>query len=213
MNPGFRRDWGERKFEGSLINLIHDFYRNTATVLLLRGNLTPSSFIISGTTFAKVRHLTDSTGKAVKNAVPGTAVTVSGWKDLPHAGDEVLQGKEDDVKKAVDNRLRKRSLEATLSDAEAINNARRLERDRRANVDETSAPQEVKDSGPKTLRLVLKGDVSGSVEALSAAVESIGNRDAVTKVIHAGVGEVTETDVMLAKAADGEPEFCTSAVS
>jgi len=175
---------------------------NTATVLLLRGNLTPSSFIISGTTFAKVRHLTDSAGKAVKNAVPGTAVIVSGWKELPHAGDEVLQGTEDDVKKAVDNRLRKRSLEATLNDAEAINNARRIERDRRANVDETSAPQEVKDSGPKTLRLVLKGDVSGSIEALSAAVESIGNRDAVTKVIYAGVGEVTETDVMLAKAAD-----------
>jgi len=134
-------------------------------------------------------------------------VIVSGWKSLPNAGDEVLQGKEDDVKKAVANRIRKLQMESTLSDAETINAARRAEREKRAEEDNDSnatpqttiaAPQ-----GPKELRLVIKGDVSGSVEALSAAVQAIGNKDAVVKVVSSSVGEVTESDVMLAKAAEG----------
>lgn len=155
----------------------------------------------------------DSSGATVKEAKPGAAVVVSGWKELPSAGDEVLQGKENDVKLAVENRKRKLSLAATLDDAEAINTARRREREERQQkatenpeeVQQRSAP--VKDMGPKELRLVLKGDVSGSVEALAAAVEGIGNKDAVTKVISSGVGEVTESDVMLAKAAEGKLSF------
>ncbi|KAL5529260.1 hypothetical protein ACEPAG_5245 [Sanghuangporus baumii] len=186
-------------------------FGNTATVLLTRGRLTPSSHIISGTTYAKVRRLMDFSGATIKEAKPGTAVVVSGWKELPSAGDEVLQGKENDVKLAVENRKRKASLAATLEDAEAINAARRREREereRKANENPDEAEQRnirapAKESEPRELRLVLKGDVSGSVEALAAAVQGIGNKDAVTKVISTGVGEVTESDVMLAKAAEG----------
>ncbi|KAL5511687.1 IFM1 [Sanghuangporus vaninii] len=186
-------------------------FGNTATVLLTRGRLTPSSHIISGTTYAKVRRLMDFSGATIKEANPGTAVVVSGWKELPSAGDEVLQGKENDIKLAVENRKRKASLAATLEDAEAINAARRHEREereRKANENPDEAEQRkdrapAKESGPRELRLVLKGDVSGSVEALAAAVQGIGNKDAVTKVISTGVGEITESDVMLAKAAEG----------
>ncbi|KAI5124384.1 hypothetical protein M0805_008987 [Coniferiporia weirii] len=181
-------------------------FGNTATVLLLRGNLTPSSHIISGTTFAKIRQLTDSAGKTTRIAYPGAAVIVSGWKELPSAGDEVLQGKENDVKRAVENRLRKASLVATLSDAEAINASRQLEREEREKrlEDETAEVVHIttKATGPKELRLVIKGDVGGSIEALAASVESIGNKEAITKVISTGVGDVTESDVMLAKAAE-----------
>ncbi|EJD05785.1 initiation factor 2 [Fomitiporia mediterranea MF3/22] len=184
---------------------------NTATVLLLHGKLTPSSYIICGTTYAKIRRLTDSSGRTVKAAAPGSAVVVSGWKELPCTGDEVLQGKEDDVKRAVDNRKRRASLEATLADAEAINSARRQDREERerklkeasGEVEQTEIPVSTKEAGPKELRLIIKGDVSGSVEALAAAVEGIGNKDAVTKVVSSGVGEVTESDVMLAKAVEG----------
>ncbi|KAL5490258.1 IFM1 [Sanghuangporus weigelae] len=194
-------------------------FGNTATVLLTRGRLTPSSHIISGTTYAKVRRLMDFSGATIKEAMPGTAVVVSGWKELPSAGDEVLQGKENDVKLAIENRKRKASLAATLEDAEAINAARRREREereRKANENPDEAEQRnirapAKELGPRELRLVLKGDVSGSVEALAAAVQGIGNKDAVTKVISTGVGEVTESDVMLAKAAEGMViAFCVS---
>ncbi|KAH8117297.1 initiation factor 2 [Phellopilus nigrolimitatus] len=181
---------------------------NTATVLLLRGKLTPSSHIISGTTFAKIRQLMDSQGETVKSSTPGSAVIVTGWKMLPSAGDEVLQGKENDVKRAVENRLRQASLEATLGDAEAINASRRQEREEREQraqntLEEAAHAPVMKAMGPKELRLIIKGDVSGSVEALAAAVEGIGNKDAITKVVSTGVGEVGESDVMLARAAEG----------
>lgn len=162
--------------------------------------------LICGSTSAKVRILSDSNGKPVKVAYPGMAVTVSGWRDLPNAGDEVLTGSEADIKKALANRARKAEMESTLADLEAINEQRRAEREKREaddaaeEGDKPSAPEPI---GPKELRLVIKGDVSGSVEAVTNALEIIGNDVARTKIISTGVGDVTESDVMRAKAADG----------
>ncbi|KAH9951954.1 initiation factor 2 [Amylocystis lapponica] len=182
-----------------------------ATVLLLRGCLKPGDHLICGLSHAKVRVLSDSNGKAVKVAYPGMAVTVSGWKELPKAGDEALKGTEAEVKKALANRIRKAEMEATLGDMEAINEQRRLERELRekeaseeqkgAQVD--AAPAEKQPEGPKELRLIIKGDVSGSVEAVAGALEGIGNNVARVKIIATGVGDVTESDVMRAKAVDG----------
>ncbi len=180
--------------------------RPTGTVLVLRGHLKPGHHLICGTTSAKVRLLTDSNGKAVKAAYPGMAVTVSGWKELPNAGDEVLTGSEPDIKKALANRLRKAEMEATLVDLEAINEQRRTEREKREAEEEAAedrVPAPVQPEGPKELRLVIKGDVSGSVEAVVNALEVIGNDVARTKIIATGVGDVTESDVMRAKAAEG----------
>lgn len=182
--------------------------RPTGTVLVLRGNLKPGHHLICGTTSAKVRLLTDSNGKAVKAAYPGMAVTVSGWKELPNAGDEVLTGSESDIKKALTNRIRKAEMEASLVDLEAINEQRRTERERREAEEEVAetkvkAPALVQPEGPKELRLVIKGDVSGSVEAVVNALEVIGNDVARTKIVTTGVGDVTESDVMRAKAAEG----------
>jgi len=151
----------------------------------------------------------DSSDKIVKAAYPGMAVTVTGWKSLPNAGDEVLQGTEADVKKAIANRERKADLEATMGDLEAINEQRRLERDRR----EVDAAEEASgepaghhqvEQGPKELRLVVKGDVSGSVEAVVDALQTIGNKEACVKIVSSGVGDVTESDVLRAQAAQGK---------
>ena len=151
----------------------------------------------------------DSSDKTVKAAYPGMAVTITGWKSLPNAGDEVLQGTEANVKKAISNRERKADLEATMGDLEAINEQRRLERDRRE-VDvaeeasgESAGHQQV-EQGPKELRLVVKGDVSGSVEAVVDALQSIGNKEACVKIVSSGVGDVTESDVLRAQAAQGK---------
>lgn len=150
----------------------------------------------------------DSSDKPVKAAYPGMAVTVTGWKSLPNAGDEVLQGTEANVKKAIANRERKADLEGTMEDLEAINEHRRLERDRR----ETEAAEESSSAdhhraeqaqGPKELRLVVKGDVSGSVEAVVDALQCIGNKEACVKIISSGVGDVTESDVFRAQVAQG----------
>lgn len=185
----------------------------TGTVLVLRGCLKPGQSLICGLTSAKVRILTDSTGKAVKAAYPGMAVTVSGWKELPNAGDEVLTGSDADIKKALTNRARKAEMEAALADVEAINEQRRTEREKREADDAADgdgpahAPQP---SGPKELRLVIKGDVSGSVEAVSNALEIIGNDVARTKIVATGVGDVTESDVLRAKAAEGRVQYVLS---
>ncbi|KAG7086642.1 hypothetical protein E1B28_002583 [Marasmius oreades] len=175
-----------------------------ATVLVSRGSLLVGSHIVSGTSQAKVRVMTDSSGKSVKSAGPGMTVTVSGWKTLPNAGDDVLQGSESTIKKAIANRQRKVDLEGSLVDVEAINNRRREERERRElEADGKVIEGEDERTGPKELRLVVKADVSGSAEAVVGVVQGIGNHLATTKVISSGVGDVTESDVTLAKTAGG----------
>lgn len=153
----------------------------------------------------------DSSDKPVKAAYPGMAVTVTGWKSLPNAGDEVLQSTEANVKKAIANRERKAELEETMEDLEAINDQRRSERDRReAEATEEASGEPVghhhagQGQGPKELRLVVKGDVSGSVEAVVDALQCIGNKEACVKVISSGVGDVTESDVFRAQVSQGE---------
>lgn len=145
-------------------------------------------------------------------------MVVSGWKDLPGAGDEVLSGSEADVKKALANRVRKAEIEATLQDVDAINSSRREERERReqelvAKRDNSrgqrSGPSVVKsdEDEQKELKVLVKGDVSGSVEAVAGAIQGIGNHLASVKIVATGVGEVTESDVMRAKAAEGTCSF------
>lgn len=153
--------------------------------------------------------MTDSTGSPVKVAVPGMAVTVSGWKELPGAGDEVLEGSEQDIKKAVANRLRKAEEQALMVDIDAINTQRRLEREERERDECDEADQPATEITHETaklpeLRLIIKGDVSGSVEALVGTLQGIGNERARAKVVSTGVGEITESDIHLAKTSGSE---------
>ncbi|KAG8829277.1 hypothetical protein FRC17_006847 [Serendipita sp. 399] len=191
-----------------------------ATVLLLRGDLSAGTHLIAGQTSCRVRGLTDSNGKSVKSVSPGSAVSISGWKDLPNAGDEVIQGTEDEIKRAVVNRKRNHDLASLVDDVNAINEKRRLERDQReqelkeaedalragrvakANVARLSEVDPQEDDTVKTLRLLIKADVSGSSEAVAGALEGIGNDKAKTKIVQYSVGNVTEGDVALAKAAE-----------
>jgi translation initiation factor IF-2 len=193
-------------------------------VLLLRGELTPGSHLIAGTVTCRIRSLTSSSGKIVKSVPPGTAVSVSGWKDLPNAGDEVLQASEEDIKRAVVNRKRNEEMLKLVGDVEAINARRREDRERRElelerakealkngkNVDingkgavgVTKEEKEGDDEG-KLLRLIVKADVYGSAEAVAGALEGIGNDRAKTKIVSYSVGNITEGDVTLAKAIGG----------
>ncbi|KZS99129.1 initiation factor 2 [Sistotremastrum niveocremeum HHB9708] len=179
-----------------------------ATVLLLRGSLKPQSHIISGFVHAKVRQMTDANGKVVKLAQPGMAVTVAGWKSLPAAGDEVLEGEEHDIKRAIINRVRRADLAAVVEDAEAINVQRQLDREKRqkellkVSTKTRTSSRSVAEDRPtedlqKELRLVIKCDVSGSVEAVVGALEGIGNKHAKVKIVSSGVGDVTESDAAL----------------
>ena len=186
-----------------------------ATVLLLRGNLKPGTHLICGTTQAKVRSITSPTGESTKTILPGFAAVVSGWKELPNAGDEVLSASESDIKRAIANRIRKAEIESSLEDMEAINVSRKEEREKKE-AEEVAAKEKKRlfasgiaveepevDEGKKEVRVVVKADVSGSSEAVAQALVGVGNDIAGTKVIATGVGDVTESDIMRAKASGG----------
>ncbi|KAF7311543.1 Translation initiation factor IF-2 [Mycena kentingensis (nom. inval.)] len=183
-----------------------------ATILVLRGTLKPGAHIVCGTHQAKVRMMQDSNGKNIKAATPGMAVTVSGWKTLPSAGDEMIQASETDIKRAIANRKRKLDLDTAMADVEAINSSRQQERERRQQEAAAEQAQEAgrsaakpvvadeQPTGPKELRLLIKADVSGSAEAVDGALQGIGNQHAMSKIMGASVGDISESDVMTAKA-------------
>lgn len=181
---------------------LHKGLGPVATVLVLRGSLKPGSHVIGGLSSAKVKTMRDSTGSTVKAAYPGTAVMVSGWKTLPNAGDEVLQGTEAEVKKALANRVRRAEDQNTLAQVDLLNSQRRQDREKQeSNLPEADEPEQ--EDQKKELRLVIKADVSGSLEAVQGALQHLGNQEATTRIIFASVGDVTESDVMLAKTTGG----------
>jgi translation initiation factor IF-2 len=172
--------------------------------------------------------MTDDKGKIVKETLPGMPVIVTGWKDVPVAGDEILQAPngEEEAKKAIANRQRDAERKALLADVEKINEKRRLERERIEHEEAIAEAAKAEGTDPvaaaaaahrqteatekanafKELRLVIRADVSGTVEAVVGALEHIGNKEAGVKIIHAGVGDVAESDVAIAEAAEGKQE-------
>lgn len=105
----------------------------TATVLVKRGTLRPGDFIAAGLTWAKIRHMRNEAGALVEEAPPGTPVEILGWKDLPAAGDQVLQGEnEDRVKDAVSYREGLYEQEKDAAAHEVIAEQRRQHQEKRA---------------------------------------------------------------------------------
>ena len=185
-----------------------------------RGTLRTGDFIVAGSTYAKVRRMTTADGKSVKQALPGTPVEVTGWKERPNAGDIVLQApKESDAKLAVRNRIQAREQRRDQENIEAINERRLAnrhvlwqEREKKmvaADIKRSGQAlpgilrQEPEQTGPKELRVIIKADVSGSAEAVEEAIKDLGNTEVKITVVDASVGEVTESDVSTAIAANG----------
>ena len=188
-----------------------------ATVLVRRGTLHPGDIIVAGTTWTRVRTLRNEADLSVGSAGPGTPVQVDGWKDQPVAGDEVLQADTEQHARSVIN-IRLEALERTrlASDMIAVNEARRLEQERREAIKAAEAaaaartsedlqatssePEETKEIC-REIPLVVKADVSGSVEAVLASLRSLGNANIRPSIIRSGVGSVSEFDVSHAASA------------
>jgi translation initiation factor IF-2 len=157
-----------------------------ATVLVQSGTLKRGDVVVVGTHSGRVRAMEDEKGNRLKEAGPSTPVQVIGLSGVPDAG-ELLNAVENEraAKEIIDHRESQRR--EAPSEAPA---ARTL--------DELFAAAE--GEGPKELNLVVKADVQGSVEALRDALLKLATDDVKVNVIHSGVGAVSETDVMLAKA-------------
>ena len=162
-----------------------------ATVLVQRGTLVPGASIVVGDAYGRVRAMLDEDGNTVESAGPARAVQVLGLTSVPGAGDSFLVVDEDRTARQIAQSRQARERNAEL--------AKRRKRHTLDDVLKTLEKGEVAE-----LKIIIKGDVSGSVEALEDALLSldIGDENVSLRVIHRGVGAITENDVTLAAASD-----------
>jgi translation initiation factor IF-2 len=161
-----------------------------ATVLVQRGTLRAGDSIVAGEAFGRVRAMLDEHGETVEEAGPSRPVMVLGLTSVPGAGDNFLVVSEDRVARQVAERRAARERNAQL----AQQRGRRTLEDIFKSLEQGKAQQ---------LNLILKGDVSGSVEALEDALLQLDVGDDVTlRIIDRGVGAITENNVNLAVASD-----------
>ncbi len=158
----------------------------TATVIVQMGTLKTGDPFICGDYSGKVKSLLDDRGQPIKEAGPSTAVKVLGFTGLPNAGDELLvMESERSVKTLSDERLEaKRANKLTLP--------------QRATLESLLEAAD----GKKVLRIVLKCDAQGSLEALVGALEQIESKKVDLEIIHSAVGPISESDILLASASD-----------
>lgn len=188
-----------------------------ATVLVRRGTMRPGDVIVAGNTWARIRCLRNEAGVEIDFATPGMPVEIDGWKEQPLAGDEVLQAEsEGQAKDVVDYRLEKIERDRLAEDMEAINETRKTEQAKRAeekrmkalNDEEKRAEDEAaegveKIAGVTQVYFIIKGDVSGSVEAVIDSISAVGNAEVTANILRTGVGQLSEFDVEHAAAAQG----------
>lgn len=156
-----------------------------ATILVANGTLNVGDSLIAGYATGKIRAMFDDKGKKVKSAGPSTPVEVLGFSEVPQAGDYMYVADEKLVKKAAEERKDKVKLE----------NARQTQ-----SISLNDLFGRISEGQLKTLNLIIKTDVQGSLEALKASLEKISNDEVKVSAIHGGVGGINETDIMLAKA-------------
>jgi translation initiation factor IF-2 len=161
-----------------------------ATVLVQRGTLRVGDSIVAGDAFGRVRAMLDENGATVDEAGPSRPVQVLGFTSVPDAGDNFLVVPEDRVARQIAERRQARER-----------NALAASRHGRRSLEEIF--KDMERGAVEQLNLVLKGDVSGSVEALEDALLKIDVGEGVSlRIIHRGVGAITEHDITLASASD-----------
>jgi translation initiation factor IF-2 len=178
----------DRSAEGTVIEARLDRGRGpVATVLVQRGTLRTGDIVVAGSEWGRVRALLDDKGQLRGEAGPSMPVEVLGFSGSPEAGDRVA---------VVENEARAREIteyrERQKRDKAA---ARGVPRGTLADM-----MSQLKAAGRKEFPLVVKGDVQGSVEAIIATLEKLNTEEVAARVIHAGVGGITESDVTLAEA-------------
>ncbi|MGE3915798.1 MAG: translation initiation factor IF-2 [Hyphomicrobiaceae bacterium] len=177
----------QRSAEGFVIEAKLERGRGpVGTLLVQRGTLHIGDIIVAGSAWGRVRALINEQGKNVVSAGPSVPVEVLGFDSAPEAGDQfAVVENEARAREITDYRVRKRR--ETLGSAST---SRTLE----------GMMQQLKEAGRKEFPLVIKGDVQGSVEAILGSLAKVGNDEVMARIVHSGVGQVTESDVSLAAA-------------
>jgi translation initiation factor IF-2 len=176
-----------RKARGFVIEAQLDKGRGpVATVLVQKGTLQVGDSLVAGAVAGKVRAMVSEKGRNVKKVGPSTPVQVLGLSEVPQAGDPFAVLEEDKVARLI-----------AAKRTEAVR-AESLAKPTRLSLEDLFT--KIKQGEVKTLNLVLKADVQGSVEALKGSLEQLSNDEVRVNVMHSGVGAISESDVMLASA-------------
>ncbi len=158
-----------------------------ATVLIQDGTLNVGNTLICGTTTGKVRAMLNQKGKRLTTAGPATPVELLGLNEVPLAGDRFQAVADDRLARQVAER-RSQKIKAAAQSSQ------------RVTLDDLF--KQIQEGEVRELNLVLKGDVQGSVEALEEAILKLSLKEVKVKIIHAAVGAISESDVMLASASN-----------
>jgi len=155
-----------------------------ATVLVKNGTLRVGDMVLTGMHYGRIKAMVDHAGKRVETAPPSKPVTVLGLSGVPMAGDEFFVVK--DEKKA--------RILSMLKQDEA--RSRKLKMTQRITLEDFY--KQMKEGIAKELAIILKGDVQGSIEALKQSLIDLGTKDVKIDIVHADVGNINESDIMLA---------------
>jgi translation initiation factor IF-2 len=180
-----------RSAEGAVIESRLDRGRGpVATVLVQKGTLHAGDIVVAGAQWGRVRAMQDDKGKAVKAATPSTPVEILGLSAAPTAGEPFVVVESDvrarEIVEYRSQKLRERSAAAQTAG--------------RGTMEEMLA--RIQAGAQKEVAVVVKADVQGSAEAIGVTVTKVGNEEVRVRVLYSGVGQITESDVQLAKASD-----------
>lgn len=159
-----------------------------ATLLVLNGTLQTGMPVVVGTCSGKVRAMTNFKGDRIRKAGPATAVEILGLDDVPEAGDQFHAVREERIAREIAEQRRLKVREEVM-----------------VKTSSTTLEQlfsQIKEGEVKELNLIIKADVQGSVGALISSLERLHTENVKVKIIHSGVGTITESDIMLASTSD-----------
>ncbi len=178
-----------RRAKGHVIEAqLHKGRGPVATVLVEQGTLRVGDACVAGIFYGKVRSLTNDRGESVKEAGPAIPVEVQGLSGVPRAGDEFVVLPDEKRARSVSADRQLKSREAELGTTTKISLENLFDKLQEGNV--------------KELRVALRADVQGTLEAFSKAIEDLATDEVKVRILHAGTGTITDSDVLLSAASD-----------
>ncbi|KMY49485.1 translation initiation factor IF-2 [Peribacillus loiseleuriae] len=179
----------ERRAVGTVIESRLDKGRGTvATLLVQNGTLKIGDPIVVGNSFGRVRAMVNDLGRRVKEAGPSTPVEITGLNEVPDAGDRFIVFEDEKTARQVGETRAQRQLVSSRNEKSVVTLDNLFEQMKQGEI--------------KELNIVLKADVQGSAEAVAASLQKIEVEGAKVKIIHSGVGAISESDIILASASN-----------
>ena len=159
-----------------------------ATVIVENGTLKVGDIVVAGVAYGKIRTITDDQGKILKEIKPGECGVIMGLSEIPEAGETLISVKTD-----------KEAREYAQKKAEYLRQ-KELSKTTKVSLEELS--EKIAEGELKSLPVIVKADVGGSLEAIKASLEKLRNDEIKVNIIHSGVGGITQSDVELARASE-----------